>query len=177
MKIFGSFKSRMNYLPTKKRINKYLVIGLVWTLFWLFHYVITYTDTFWPRVLNEIWRSIYIVGVNIIFYEYALPYWRGKTLVWKIVTGLVICFLLILAMSVGIYAWREAGVFSGIYTPFRPASEPFKEGVEFQTSAGITSIIFFGIGVHIFNYFELQKTTQRLKIEKQEAEMQHKECA
>lgn len=161
----------MNYSVSKKQINKYLIIGGVWTLLWLIHYMITYPDTFWPRVLNETWRSIYIISVNIVFYEYAFPYWKSRSLIWKIIFGFLICVVLIAAMSLGIYAWREAGVLSGIYTPFRPVSEGIKEGIEFQTPAGITSIIFFGVGIHIFNYFELQKTTQRLKIEKQEAEL------
>src|SRR6185369_9812639 len=76
----------------RRNIRFYLWTGLAWTLLWLFNYLTTKTDTFLVRVPNEIWRNIYLLFVNFIFFEYALPFIRKKrrTIVLNILIGILL---------------------------------------------------------------------------------------
>lgn len=156
---------------SKYRIVIYLVIGLVWTMLWLISYIATAQETFGVRVLNEIWRSIYIIGLNFLLYEMALPYLKKKTVLQRILIGFPFLIVLLTLASIGIIAWRELGLLTGIYTSLRPAEETFFEALGFHTPSAITSFIFFGLGLHLFNYIQLQRMAQRLRIENQAAEL------
>lgn len=61
-----------------KRFSFYVWVGLGYLLLWQIHNLVSYPETFFVRCINETWRAAYIVVVNIIFFEYTLPFIRKK---------------------------------------------------------------------------------------------------
>jgi len=74
--------------------------------------------------------------------------------------------------SFGLYLWRSIGIGLHIYTALTtfPSME---EALAAQASFGVMSILFFGIVKHIYDYRKLIESTQKLRIEKQEAELSY----
>jgi sensor histidine kinase YesM len=157
-----------------KRFTFYLWVGLVWTLLWLLNYFIEERDTFFVRIPNEVWRNIYLVVVNFIFFEYSVPFFwkKRKRIFYNILIGLFLLWVQLMLVSFGLYAWRYLGIHLHIYTALREDAS-IMEGVSYQSQGGVPSIIFFGIIKHIYDYRKLRQATQQLRIEKQEAELNY----
>lgn len=165
---------RFNKKRDKKRIILYLWMALAFTGVSLFSYLIKYTDTFLQRVPNELWRNSYLLVINFIFYEYAWPYIKKRRsyIIYNVLIGFFIMWVVMMFMSYGLYAWRQLGIATGIYTSFR-VDETLNEALEFQASGGFSSLVFFGIVKHFYDYYKLKQTAQKLRIEKQEAELNY----
>ena len=157
----------------KKSINReqckfYLWVGAGWLLLWLLNSLINHTETFVLQSLNEIWRTFYIVVVNFIFFEYTLNELSRK----RMLRSLFLLSIQLFLYSFGLYAWRFIGIRLHIHTVFE--TYPIVgDTVAYQFSSGITSIFFFGIIKHIYDYRKLKEAAQQLRIEKQEAELNY----
>lgn len=164
----------MKFSINKERFEFYLWAGLGWTMLWLFSYFVSYRETFFIRIPNEIWRNVYLVVVNYIFFEYTLPFimQKRRNILINIFTGLFLLWIQLMLVSFGLYAWRSLGIGLHIYTALREDASVL-EGVAFQSAGGVPSIFFFGIIKHIYDYRKLKKTAQQLRIEKQEAELNY----
>jgi sensor histidine kinase YesM len=160
----------MNVAIDRKRFIFYTWIGLVFLLIWLFADLVNYPESFLTRSLNEIWRALYIIFLNFLFFEFTLPFIKFT---WKrILIGLFLLWAHVMLYSFGLYAWRYLGIQLHIYTPIKtfPSVE---KGVESQFSYSVGAIFFFGIIKHIYDYQKLKLAAQQLKIEKQEAELNY----
>lgn len=157
-----------------KRLQFYLWVALAWLILWLCHYLISETATFFVRIPNEIWRTIYLLIVNYIFFEFGWPMITKKRryLFYNILIGLFLFWVLLIFLSYGLYAWRQLGIGLHIYTGLRK-DENLSHAVAFQTQGGVMSLFFFGIIKHVYDYRNLILATQRLRIEKQEAELNY----
>ncbi len=151
-----------------KRFKFYLRVGAVWLLLWLFNSLINHTETFFLQSLNEIWRAVYIVVVIYFFFEYTLPRLSRK----KILRTVFLLAFQLFLFSFGLYAWRDLGIQIHIHTPFVTYSS-CPQGVGEQFGSSIFAVFFFGIIKHIYNYTQLKQSAQRLRIEKQEAELNY----
>jgi two-component system, LytTR family, sensor kinase len=158
----------MKILTDKKQFRFYLWIGLAYLLLWLFVDLVSETETFLPRSVNEIWRVVYIIAINYLFFEFTLPRLSRK----KILRSFFLIAFTIFLYSYGLYTWRAFGISVHIYTPYKTYST-VSHGVSEQFGEGIFSILFFTIIRHIYNYTKLKKTAQQLRIEKQEAELNY----
>jgi two-component system, LytTR family, sensor kinase len=160
----------MKELINIKRFKFYSWVGLAFLLIWLFYNLINFPETFFLRSLNEIWRAVYIIVINFIFFEYTLP---SIKLTWK---KIHISFLILLAQfflySFGLYAWRYIGIQVHIYSVFK-TYDSLSSGVCEQFSSGVFSILFFGIIKHIYDFKKLKEAEQKLRIEKQESELNY----
>ncbi|HYE56206.1 MAG TPA: histidine kinase [Chitinophagaceae bacterium] len=163
----------------KPKINKrslkfHLIVGLVWTGLWLFIYAVEGKFPFFVRVPNEIWRNIYLVALNYVFFEHWVPFILKKRryLVYNIFIGIFFVWLVMMLASWGVYAWRQLGISLGVYTSLR-TDETLGHAVAFQAQGGFLSLFFFGIIRHIYRYRKLQQDAQRLRMEKQEAELNY----
>jgi len=152
----------------KDRFKFYIRIGLGYLLLWLFVDLVTKTDLFHKYFWNELWRAIYIVVANYLFFEYTVPRLSRK----RIFKSFVLIVAQIFVFSYGAYVWRSLGIQLNIHTVFQ-AYETRSEGVSDQFSDSMFSIFFFGIIKHIYNYRRLRETAQKLKIEKQQAELNY----
>jgi len=153
-----------------KRFRLYLWVGLGWLVIWLLNALANFPATFPERVLNEIWRTIYIVVVNYLFFEYTLP--RIKFTRGKIFFSLLLIFAQIILYSFGLYAWRSIGIQLHIFTPYITYPH-ISKGAGDQFSGSVISIIMFAVVKHIYNYQKLKQAAQQLRIEKQAAELSY----
>lgn len=158
----------------RKRFILYLWIALAFTCMWLFGYLVKYPETFLARVPNELWRDSYLLVINFAFYEYAWPYIKKKRryIIYNVLIGFFLVWVLMMLMSYGLYGWRQLGMAMGIYTPFR-VDASLEEGLQYQAGGGFSSLLFFGVLRHIYDYTKLKQAAQKLRIEKQEAELNY----
>jgi two-component system, LytTR family, sensor kinase len=152
----------------KERFKLYIWLGAIYLALWLFKDMVTNSDTFWLRTVNQFWLMLYLVCLNFIFFEYALHFikWTWK----RILFAPVLIWFFLMLFSFGLCAWRELGVRLYIFHDLAIHENIFKS-VEYYASFGIPSIFFFGILTHIYDYRQLKQTAQQLHIEKQEAEL------
>jgi sensor histidine kinase YesM len=158
----------MKILLDFKRFRFYLWVGLVFLTLWLFHDLASYRETFSERALNNIWRVSYIIVFNFILFEYSLPGLSRK----KIFRSILLLLFHVFLYSFGLYVWRDIGIRLNIYTPLVTFAS-MEEGTAAQMSYSVSSIFFFGIIRHIYNYIKLKQATQQLRIEKQQAELSY----
>jgi len=157
-----------------KRLQFYLWVALAWLILWLIHYLISDTATFFVRIPNEIWRTIYLLVINFIFFEYGWPLIKKKRkyLFYNILVGLFLFWVLMMFLSYGLYGWRQLGISLHIYTALR-TDDTIKHAISYQTQGGVMSLFFFGIIKHVYDYRKLIQAAQQLRIEKQEAELNY----
>jgi two-component system, LytTR family, sensor kinase len=157
-----------------QRFQFYLWTGAAYLLLWLFNSLINYPDTFAVRIANETWRAAYIIVVNFLFFEFAMPFVMKKRrfFLYNIILFIFALWIMAMLCSFGLYLWRSIGIGLHIYTALTtfPSME---EALTAQASFGVMSILFFGIVKHIYDYRKLMESTQKLRIEKQEAELSY----
>jgi len=152
----------------------YLWVGLAFLLLWLLSDLVKNPETFFERAVNNIWRVSYVIVLNFILFEYSLPFIRRKrkTILYNILVAFPIIFFHLMLYSWGMYAWRLFGIALHIYTGLVDFHST-EDGVTAQMSYSMSSIFFFGIIRHIYNYIKLSQAAQQLRIEKQQAELNY----
>lgn len=157
-----------------KRFIFYCWLGLPFMILAVLHEVSTFGATFLQVFLNNCWRIAYVIVVNFVFFEYAVPFIARKRLyiINNILLGIALLFVFMMLWSYGLYSWRSLGVVLNIYTPLgKPAS--MNTLLESQMAFSMGSVFFFGIIRHIYKYIKLQRAEQQLRIEKQSAELNY----
>ena len=155
-----------------KSLGLYLWIALAFLSIWLFSDLIKYPDTFWERVVNNVWRLLYVLVLNYTLFENTFPYIgkKRRTIFHNILVAIPLVFLYAMLYSWGLYAWRLLGIGLHIWTPL-VVFETEEHGASSQMSYSMMSIFFFGIIRHIYHYIKLKQSAQQLRIEKQQAEL------
>ncbi len=165
-----------------KGLQIHLWAGAAWLLLWIFSASLNNPETFLPQSYNEIWRVFYIVAANYIFFEYGLPFILKKrvNILFNILIGILLIGIQFILLSLGLYVWKSLGIRLHIYTSLRQASlSPagvyyyLVDEVLYQAQGGITSLFFFGIIKHVYDYRKLMTATRQLRLEKQEAELNY----
>src|SRR2546421_7964715 len=138
--------SKMKISFNTGRFKFYLWVGFGWFLLWLFIYLMSSPELFQKYFFNEIWRDIYIVVVNYLFFEYTLPFIRRKrkNIFIKILLFLLVLWAQFILYSFGLYAWRYIGIQLHIYTALRTFTSVGR-GVAYHFQFAIFSIFFFGV--------------------------------
>jgi sensor histidine kinase YesM len=163
-----------------KNMVFYLWVGLAWLVLWMGNTAISTPDIFFRQSINEVWRVIYLVIVNYLFFEYSLPYIRRKRrlLFVRMGIGVLLIALQLVLLSFGLYTWKTLGMALDIVTSFRhvtiqpdTAYNLMIEDVLYQAQGGISAALFFGIAKLVYDNFKLHHVTQQLRLEKQEAEL------
>lgn len=164
----------MKIIINYKKFKFYGWVGLFLLLLWLFNDAVKYPDTFWTRALNNTWRVSYVIVLNFILFEYSLPFIRRKrkSLFNNILIAIPVFILHLMLYSWGLYAWRLIGITLHIYTGLTVFDSAEHAATE-QFSYSIMSIFFFGIIKHVYDYRALKTAAQKLRIEKQEAELNY----
>lgn len=152
----------------KAKLKFYIWVGLVFLFFWLLDDWVNERETFGPRVINNLWRLIYIIALNYILFEYTLKSVSRK----KIIQSIVLLFIQLMLFSFGLYAWRTLGIWLHIFTPYKTFAT-VEEGTGYAFPYSVASIVFFGVIKHIYDYNTLKKAAQQLRMEKQEAELNY----
>ncbi|HEX6180105.1 MAG TPA: histidine kinase, partial [Chitinophagaceae bacterium] len=98
---------------------------------------------------------------------------KKRNIAVRILIIILLVWAQLMLYSYGTYAWRSFGVALHIYTPMPEFPAKIDKGVAFLMSFSVAYVVFFAIIRHIYNYFKLQQTAKKLRIEKQEAELNY----
>ena len=157
-----------------KRLKLYIWIGVAYLLLWLLIEASTEGQTFVPRFFNNVWRLLYIIVINYWFLEYIVPLvlQKRKYIIYNIVLGIFFLWVQSMLFSFGLFGWRYIGVLLHIHTELREFKS-VQEGAGYVAPYGFFSLIFFGGIRHVYDYQKLKQATQKLRIEKQAAELNY----
>lgn len=157
-----------------KRFIFYLWIGIPYAFLWIWHDISRFDATFLQALLNNVWRTVYIVVVNFVFFEYVLFFITRKRrwVVYNIFLAIVMLFAFMIIWSYGLYTWRTLGVGLNIYTALGETGA-LKKLLAAQMAFSSGSVFFFAIIRHTYKYIKLQRAEQQLRIEKQAAELNY----
>ena len=159
----------MTFRFNRDRVILYLVITVGYLVHWIHDDLGSNPGQFNVSLVNNFWQVIYFVGVNILYFDYALPFVtsrknnRAIAIVFSIVAHFVV-------LAVGLYAWRSLGAFLGIYSPFptfAEATEPFSAAIQFTPGA----FLVFAVVKLFFDYTQLRYEGQKVRFEKKQAEL------
>ena len=160
----------MNRFFDRERFKLYIQIGGAYLLLSSIRELSNTPELFLKRVVNNTWLVAYLIVLNFVFFEYTLPFIR---LSWKrILIAPFLLFVHLLFYSFGFYAWRHIGIGIHIYFSLKTYSSAL-EGVSSHFGYSISSVLFFGIIRHTYDYRKLKRDAQQLRIEKQEAELNY----
>lgn len=166
MKIIKSFN--------KKLLRFYLWVALAYFLmgvFGLYHY---FPNDLLPVVLNNLWGLAYVLVLNIILFEYTVPYIfrKKRSIAYNILAGIFLFGVHLLFYSYVSFGWRIVGNQAKVYT-FLQTYSTLNGYAGFQLTYNLISVFVFGICRHIYGYIKLKASTQQLRIEKYEAELNY----
>lgn len=164
----------MRNVITIQKIKLYLWIGFAFVVLWTFADFHQFPFTVLQAGVNNLWRIPYLIVINLIFFEFAVPAVLRKRnyLILNILLGIAVLWVYMMLWSYGMYAWRLLGVAIGIYTPYNKYPDQ-SHIVESLMGYSVASIFFFGTIRHIYNYIRLKQSAQKLAIEKKEAELNY----
>ena len=153
-----------------KQLIFYLWMALAYVTIWILHDLSSFPLTFLEAVINNVWRVVFVLAVNYVFFEFTIPFVLRKrgSIILNILWAPLFLFFFCMIWSFGLTAWRALGIAAGLYTPFVGKGADI---VETQMSFSVGSVVFFGIIRHIYNYVKLRQAAQQLRIEKQESEL------
>jgi two-component system, LytTR family, sensor kinase len=158
----------------KKQIKFYLWVGLGYFFLGLFTTVGSYPNRFFALVFNHFWAVVYVIALNFIFFEYTIPFVlkKRKSILYNILPGILLLWIHLIFYSYGSYAWRLLGIQVHIYTALKTYPS-LNAALENLMAYSVGSIFLFGISRHVYQYIKLRQSAQRLRIEKQEAELNY----
>ena len=141
----------MKTFITTKPYKYYLFIGALWLLIWIVIRLINNPETFVLHAMNEVWRTLYVLILNFIFFEYILPLIRKKrsTILLNVLAGMLLVSLLLLFLSLGLYGWTSLGIQLQVYTSVIQVSlvggayDELLYKIFHQAEYGLTSAFFF----------------------------------
>jgi len=154
----------------RERFKVYVWIGAALLMLWLFGDLVRNPETFFKRAWNNVWLVSYLIILNFVLFEYAFPFikftWR------RLLVAPFLLWAMLMLYSFGFYGWRSLGIALHLYFPLR-IHESVMKGVEYHVSYSISSIFFFAIVKHVYDYRKLKQAAQQLRMEKQEAELNY----
>lgn len=156
------------------KLKFYLWVALAFLILWWISDLGNYPDTFLERAVNNVWRLCYVLVLNVILFEYTIPFIARKRrlVLYNILLAIFLLFFHMMLYSWGLYAWRLLGIALGIWTPLVEFKNT-EHGVTQQMTYSVMSLFFFGIIRHIYNYIKLKQVTQQLRITSQQAELNY----
>ena len=164
------YKIAWKEIFTTDQIRFYLGLGAAYLLLRVFGDSVSESDLLPARWMNHLWLVILLTFINAIFFEYALPIFK---LTWRrILLGIFVVFGFCMIYSFGLAAWRQFGISLNLYTAIGTFASP-SEVTEYTMSYSVSTVVFFAIVRHVYNYRRLKLSAQQLRIEKQEAELNY----
>ncbi|MGZ5220482.1 MAG: sensor histidine kinase [Chitinophagaceae bacterium] len=129
-------------------------------------------EKFFEKTVNNTWRLLYVFFLNYVLFEHAFPFIGRKrsSIVLNILVAVPIIFIFTMLYSFGLYGWRLLGISFNIYTSL---ITPDTKIISEQMSFSMASVFIMGVGRHIYGHWQLRQSTQKLRVEKQEAELNY----
>lgn len=157
-----------------KLVKFYFWVGLGYATLWIVGHQSTFPGTMLQAITNNIWKVIYLLFFNFIFFEYTIPFvlQKRRYIIYNILLGVLVFWVHCILWSYGMYYWRFLGVELHIYAGLT-IYKSLDKALTDQMAYSVGSVFFFGIIRHVFNYIKLKQATQQLRIEKQAAELNY----
>jgi two-component system, LytTR family, sensor kinase len=157
-----------------KKFKFYLSLGLAYFVLGFLSTIAKHPGHFFAVVFNNVWGVAYLMVINFILFEYAVPFVLKKrsSIFVSILLAIVFLFIFMMLYSYGSYVWREIGIQLHFYTSLREF-DTLSHLLENQMGYSVGSVVLFGIGRHVYNYVRLTQAEQQLRIEKQSAELNY----
>lgn len=153
----------------KDRFILYLAITVGFMIHWIHNDLESNPGEFGVSLLNNFWQVIYVVGLNLLYFEYALPFVTSQKINRVIaIPSSIIVHLVVLAL--GLYAWRSLGIFLSIYIPFQSFSDA-REALSAAVRFTPGSFLVFAVFKLFFDYTQLKYEGQQVRLEKKQAEL------
>ena len=152
----------------KERFILYLSITVVFLILWVHSDLASHPGKFGVSLFNNFWQVIFVVALNLLYFEYALPFAAsGKTnRVISIVLSIVIHLMV---FALGLYGWRSLGILIGLYNPLRSLSDAEALSSVLRFTPG--AFILFAAFKLFFDYTQLKYEGQKVRTEKKQAEL------
>ena len=155
---------------SRDRLILYLAITVGYMIHWTHDDLASNPGEFATSVFNNAWQVIYVVGINLLYFEFALPFVtsRKNNRVLIIVSSV---FAHLVVFGMGLFAWRELGGLINIYHSFNNYSNAGQElSASFRFIPGV--FLVFAVVKLFFDYAQLKYAEQQAKLEKKQAELQ-----
>lgn len=163
----------MKKLQDIRLLKLYFWLALGFLVFGFLNTISNYPDHFWASVFNNFWGVIFVTVVNFMVFEYLAPFvLKRSSVIYSVLIAIPLLFVLMIVYSYVSYAWRLLGIALHIYTRLNLTAK-MGQLLENQMAYSVSSVFFFGIIRHIFNYNRLKQSAQQLRIEKQQAELNY----
>ncbi len=153
----------------KDRFILYLVITVGFLIHWMYNDLESNPGEFAVSLLNNFWQVIYVVGLNLLYFDYALPFFTSRK-THRVIAILSSIIVHLVVLAIGLYAWRSLGIRLSIYNPFlsfSDASEALSAAVRFTPG----SFLVFAVFKLFFDYTQLKYEGQQVRLEKKQAEL------
>jgi sensor histidine kinase YesM len=156
------------------KIWLYLFLGVAYFILGFITTAGKYPEHISESLINNFWGGIYLTTLNYIVFEYVVPFIlkKRKALILNILIGIFFIWICMMLYSYGSYLWRQLGMQLHIFTALKTFPS-LGHNLENQMAYSMGSVVLFGIVRHIYNYVKLKQATQKLRIEKQEAELNY----
>src|SRR5205085_1003022 len=130
----------MKQQVNRKQIMFYIWTGVAYMLFWILIDIGNNEDHIGLRILNNIWRAIYITFINFFFFEYLLSIIRRKriSIIINILLGIILVCAELMLCTFGLYVWRAIGIGLHVYTSLREFTS-VSQAIGYGVPAGIFS--------------------------------------
>jgi sensor histidine kinase YesM len=164
----------MNKVFTPEKLRLYFWMSLIFFLLTFFHTLSTYPEKFLFVLLNNLWALVFTTVVNFILFEYTVPsvLRKKQSIIYNVLLGIFYLFIYMMIYSYGAYGWRLLGIELNVYHRLG-ASPSVDKILENNMAYSMGGVFLFGIIRHIYNYTRLKQSTQQLRIEKQQAELNY----
>jgi two-component system, LytTR family, sensor kinase len=158
----------------RNKIILYLLMGFVYLSIWVLHNMSKYPGQFFELLLNNIWRTAYLIIINFLFFEFSVPFVLKKRrfIIYNIFLALLVLWVYLMLWSFGLHLWRRIGELLHVYSRM-VTYDTVEHELESQMAYSMGSVFFFGVIRHIYNYAKLKQAAQQLRIEKQQAELSY----
>lgn len=171
---FAGAISIMQHTIDIKKLKLYLFVGIAYVVIGVLSAHAASSAPFLTKLVNNTWLVAPLVMLNYIFFEF---WWtrvveRKNNIAVQIIFGILSFALAIIIFTPCLYLWRLIGIHIHTFDAYRV----YKNDAELWQAVcahGVGSIVFSGITRHIYNYSKLKRSEQRLRIEKQDAELSY----
>jgi two-component system, LytTR family, sensor kinase len=153
----------------KEQLILYLSVTIVYMVLWIHTDLARYPGKFTVSLLNNLWQVVYVVGVNMLYFEYVLPYVTSRK-AYRLITIVSSVVVHLIVFGIGLYAWRALGTIMNIYEPLRKFS-----GADVRISDALVftpgAFLLFAVFKLFFDYTQLKYEGQQARLEKKQAEL------
>lgn len=151
------------------RFILYLSISAVFLIHWIHNDLESHPGEFGVSLLNNFWHVIYVIALNLVYFEYALPFVASRK-TNRVILILISLVIYLAIFMMGLYVWRGLGILIGVYAPFKNFADL---GAAFSSIARFTpgAFLLFAVFKLFFDYTQLKYEGQQVLLEKKQSEL------